>query len=65
VPEKFHGNFWSCDSYVVQYSYVPPGNAREANILYFWQGRNSTIVSSRNICEISAKYQLLIINIAL
>ena len=42
VPEDKFGQFYSGDSYIVLYTYRPPGKSRDAYIIYFWQGRNST-----------------------
>lgn len=43
VPEKYFGHMFSFDSYIVLYTYNDHGT--EKNLLYFWQGRDSSIVS--------------------
>ena len=42
VPDDQFGQFYSGDSYIVLYTYRPEGKSRDAYMLYFWQGRNST-----------------------
>jgi hypothetical protein len=42
VPADQFGQFYSGDSYIVLYTYRPEGKSRDAYMIYFWQGRNST-----------------------
>jgi hypothetical protein len=41
-PEEMHGQFFSCDSYIILYTYEEHGS--EKHVIYFWQGRDSTTV---------------------
>jgi len=43
LAKKDHGHFFSGESYLVLYTYVVKNT--EHKMIYFWQGRNSTIVS--------------------
>ena len=42
VDDAQVGNFFSGDSYIVLYTYMPNGKSREEYIIYFWQGKKST-----------------------
>ena len=42
VPPSKYGEFYSGDSYLILYSYVFKN--KDCYLIYFWQGRNSTIV---------------------
>eukprot|EP00727_Mastigamoeba_balamuthi_P007848 m51a1_g3684 hypothetical protein (920) ;mRNA; r:324474-327923 len=39
-PQELYGQFWSGESYVMAYTYT---RNRDYHIVYFWQGRDSTI----------------------
>jgi advillin len=41
-PQPLFGQFYSGDSYVLLYTYYNSSQRREENIIYFWQGREST-----------------------
>ena len=41
-PEDHYGQFYAGDSFLVLYTYVPPGSSKEEYMLYFWLGRDST-----------------------
>eukprot|EP01105_Mastigella_eilhardi_P024241 TRINITY_DN629_c0_g1_i2.p1 TRINITY_DN629_c0_g1~~TRINITY_DN629_c0_g1_i2.p1 ORF type:complete len:1773 (+),score=466.32 TRINITY_DN629_c0_g1_i2:27-5345(+) len=42
IPEEKYGEFYSAESYVVLYTYI--WKNKDCFLIYFWQGRNSTIV---------------------
>lgn len=42
VPVAQYGEFFDGDSYVIEYVYTPKKGRGEA-VLYFWQGKNSTV----------------------
>ena len=41
IDESQYGHFYSAESYIILYKY--PVKQREESLIYFWQGRNSTI----------------------
>jgi advillin len=49
------GNFFSGDSYIVLYTYTPEGKAREEYIIYFWQGRNSSVDEKGTVALLATK----------
>eukprot|EP00397_Hematodinium_sp_SG-2012_P003210 GEMP01003218.1.p1 GENE.GEMP01003218.1~~GEMP01003218.1.p1 ORF type:complete len:818 (+),score=214.95 GEMP01003218.1:41-2494(+) len=42
VPVEQHGEFYDGDSYIIEYIYRPK-HARGEAVLYFWQGKHSTV----------------------
>jgi hypothetical protein len=42
VPKDQCGHFYSGDSYVMLYTYIPEGKTKEEYIIYFWQGHKSS-----------------------
>ena len=43
LPDDSYGEFYSGESYVVQYEYV--WRNKDCHVLYYWQGKKSTIVN--------------------
>ena len=41
-PTALHGHFFGGDSFLVLYTYVPKGKRAEEQVLYVWQGRETT-----------------------
>jgi len=41
-PKELYGQFYQGDSYIVLYRYKKPSSKKEAAIIYFWQGRDSS-----------------------
>jgi len=43
VPEERWGTFYSADSYVVLFRYRVPQTGKDLNLVYYWQGADSTM----------------------
>lgn len=53
LPSERHGIFYSGESYIIHYKYTVKW--KEQHMIYFWQGRDSSIVSP-SIEVLTVKY---------
>jgi hypothetical protein len=44
IPEDQYGSFYCSDSYVILYRYRAADSGKDSNIIYFWQGSESSRV---------------------
>eukprot|EP00049_Salpingoeca_infusionum_P017156 m.351941 g.351941 ORF g.351941 m.351941 type:complete len:836 (+) comp16405_c0_seq1:595-3102(+) len=60
VPKEQYGHFFSGDSYVMLYTYIPEGKTKEEYIIYFWQGHKSSQdergASAKHTVDLDDKY---------
>ncbi|ELP88303.1 actin-binding protein, putative, partial [Entamoeba invadens IP1] len=43
-PETLYGQFFSKDAFLVQYTFLPENSEKAQHILYFWQGRDASLM---------------------
>jgi hypothetical protein len=55
-PTKYKGHFWTADSYLILYEYKILST--EKAVLYFWQGRETSVVRIESSCVVLSFFLL-------
>ncbi|EAL48838.1 actin-binding protein putative [Entamoeba histolytica] len=43
-PKELYGHFFSKEAFLIQYTFYPEGSEKAQHILYFWQGRDASLM---------------------
>ncbi|EDR27834.1 coronin, putative [Entamoeba dispar SAW760] len=43
-PKELYGHFFSKEAFLIQYTFYPEGSEKAQHIVYFWQGRDASIM---------------------
>ena len=50
-PKELYGHFFTKEAFFIQYSFYPEGSDKQWHILYFWQGRDASVMDAGTLAH--------------